>query len=54
MVINTEWGSFDNTLKILPKTKYDEIVDSETANKGFHLFEKELVECLWEKFYVFV
>ncbi|CUM46553.1 uncharacterized protein AC631_05691 [Debaryomyces fabryi] len=42
MVINTEWGSFDNTLKILPKTKYDEIVDSETANKGFHLFEKRI------------
>ncbi|CAI5755860.1 unnamed protein product [Candida verbasci] len=42
MVINTEWGSFDNTLKILPRTKYDEIVDSETANKGYHLFEKRI------------
>lgn len=42
MVINTEWGSFDNTLKVLPATKYDEIVDSETANKGFHLFEKRI------------
>lgn len=42
MVINTEWGSFDNTLKVLPKTKYDEIVDKETANQGYHLFEKRI------------
>ena len=42
MVINTEWGSFDNTLKILPNTLFDEIVDKETANKGYHLFEKRI------------
>lgn len=42
MVINTEWGSFDNTLTTLPKTKYDQIVDDETANKGYHLFEKRI------------
>lgn len=42
MVINTEWGSFDNNLKVLPKTKYDQIVDNETANTGFHLFEKRI------------
>lgn len=42
MVINTEWGSFDNTLEILPVTKYDEIVDKETPNKGYHLFEKRI------------
>lgn len=42
MVINTEWGSFDNTLEILHNTKYDKIVDHETANKGYHLFEKRI------------
>ncbi|KAG2731306.1 hypothetical protein G9P44_005722 [Scheffersomyces stipitis] len=42
MVINTEWGSFDNTLKILPCTKYDKLVDDETANVGYHLFEKRI------------
>ncbi|GMF97603.1 hypothetical protein BVG19_g2210 [[Candida] boidinii] len=42
MVINTEWGSFDNKLKVLPVTKYDVAVDELTANKGFHLFEKRV------------
>lgn len=42
MVINTEWGSFDNLLEILPKTKYDDKVDSETSNRGYHLFEKRI------------
>jgi hexokinase len=42
MVINTEWGSFDNTLKVLPRSKYDDILDAETSNKGYHLFEKRI------------
>ncbi|CAK9437228.1 uncharacterized protein LODBEIA_P16060 [Lodderomyces beijingensis] len=42
MVINTEWGSFDNELHILPNTIFDQIVDSETANKGYHMFEKRI------------
>lgn len=42
MAINTEWGSFDNTLKILPSSKYDEQIDAETSNKGYHLFEKRI------------
>lgn len=42
MVINTEWGSFDNTLQVLPNTKYDKIVDASTANTGYHLFEKRI------------
>jgi len=42
MVINTEWGSFDNKLEILPNTKYDQIIDSQTSNKGYHLFEKRI------------
>lgn len=42
MIINTEWGSFDNTLKVMPKTKYDHIVDEETSNPGYHVFEKRI------------
>lgn len=42
MVINTEWGSFDNSLEVLPRTKFDDIVDKETSNKGYHLFEKRI------------
>lgn len=42
MLINTEWGSFDNELKILPRTKFDDAVDAETPNPGYHLFEKRI------------
>lgn len=42
MVINTEWGSFDNDLKILPNTKYDKQLNENTPNKDFHMFEKRV------------
>lgn len=42
MVINTEWGSFDNELKLLPVTKYDEKVDEVSVNPGYHMFEKRV------------
>ncbi|CCD22192.1 glucokinase NDAI_0A00320 [Naumovozyma dairenensis CBS 421] len=43
MVVNTEWGSFDNELKVLPTTKYDVDIDQKySANPGFHLFEKRV------------
>lgn len=43
MVINTEWGSFDNELKVLPTTKYDIDIDQKfSPNPGFHLFEKRV------------
>lgn len=43
MVINTEWGSFDNELKHLPTSKYDDDIDQKlSANPGFHLFEKRV------------
>lgn len=42
MVINTEWGSFDNSLEVLPKTHWDALVDQETPNKGYHMFEKRI------------
>lgn len=42
MIINTEWGSFDNDLKVLPITPYDNAVDKLTPNPGVHLFEKRI------------
>ncbi|QPG75821.1 hypothetical protein FOA43_003183 [Brettanomyces nanus] len=42
MVINTEWGSFDNQMKILPNTKWDQVVDKNSSNPGVHIFEKRV------------
>lgn len=42
MVINTEWGSFDNDLKVLPKTSYDAILDKNSINPGVQMFEKRI------------
>ncbi|KAK9486575.1 hexokinase-domain-containing protein [Lipomyces starkeyi] len=42
MVINTEWGSFDNDMKVLPRTSWDDAVDLETPNPGYQMFEKRV------------
>ena len=42
MVVNTEWGSFDNNLKVLPNTSYDQEVDANSINPGFQMFEKRV------------
>ncbi|KAG9243726.1 hypothetical protein BJ878DRAFT_576320 [Calycina marina] len=42
MVVNTEWGSFDNGLKVLPNTKYDQILDRDSVNPGVQMFEKRI------------
>lgn len=42
MVINTEWGSFDNNLELLPVTKYDTAIDKISTNPGYHMFEKRV------------
>ncbi|CDR40432.1 CYFA0S05e00474g1_1 [Cyberlindnera fabianii] len=42
MIINTEWGSFDNELKHLPNTIYDKRIDAVSSNPGFHMFEKRV------------
>ncbi|ETI23707.1 hypothetical protein G647_05512 [Cladophialophora carrionii CBS 160.54] len=42
MVINTEWGSFDNPLKVLPNTQYDIDLDKESVNPGIQMFEKRV------------
>ncbi|KAG0352010.1 glucokinase [Podila minutissima] len=40
MVINMEFGAFDNERTILPFTKYDKILDQASLNPGEQLFEK--------------
>lgn len=42
MVVNTEWGSFDNGLKVLPNTKYDQQLDKDSVNPGIQMFEKRI------------
>lgn len=40
MVINTEWGGFDDERKALPVTIYDNQVDRESIRPRNHIFEK--------------
>lgn len=40
MAINCEYGAFDNSHRVLPRTKYDETVDAELPRPGEQSFEK--------------
>lgn len=42
MIINAEWGSFDNHLSVLPSTVYDHDLDAESNNPGLQMFEKRV------------
>lgn len=42
MVINAEWGSFDNHLSVLPNTIYDQELDADSNNPGVQMFEKRV------------
>jgi hexokinase len=42
MVINTEWGSFDDDMLVLPTTTYDDTVDQESSDPGCGMFEKRV------------
>lgn len=42
MIVNTEWGSFDNHMSVLPNTAYDEALDKESVNPGIQMFEKRV------------
>ncbi|KAF5981638.1 glucokinase [Fusarium coicis] len=40
MVMNTEWGSWDDGLKVLPQTRFDRLVDESSSDPGCGLLEK--------------
>ncbi|KAL8724828.1 MAG: hypothetical protein Q9166_007730 [cf. Caloplaca sp. 2 TL-2023] len=42
MIVNTEWGSFDNEMSVLPDTPYDAALDKESNNPGIQMFEKRV------------
>jgi len=42
MVVNTEWGSFDNQLNVLPNTTWDIELDKNTPNPGIQMYEKRV------------
>ncbi|KAL6705532.1 glucokinase [Coniothyrium glycines] len=42
MIVNTEWGSFDNSLRTLPSTPYDIELDEKSVNPGIQMFEKRV------------
>ncbi|KAF2149752.1 hypothetical protein K461DRAFT_314856 [Myriangium duriaei CBS 260.36] len=42
MIVNTEWGSFDNSMTHLPTTPYDDALDRESVNPGIQMFEKRV------------
>lgn len=42
MVINTEWGAFDNAMRVLPDTPFDQSLDKNSVNPGMQMFEKRV------------
>jgi len=40
MMVNTEWGAFDNAREVLPITPFDNKVDRESINPRFQAYEK--------------
>ncbi|QGA12590.1 hypothetical protein EYB26_000234 [Talaromyces marneffei] len=40
VAINTEYGAFDNSRKVLPRTPFDCVIDEESSRPGQQLYEK--------------
>jgi len=40
MIINCEWGAYDEEKAMLPLTQYDNKLDAESSNPGQHIYEK--------------
>ncbi|KAK7419045.1 hexokinase [Neonectria punicea] len=40
MIVNCEWGAFDNEHEVLPRTRYDMQIDKESPRPGQQSFEK--------------
>lgn len=42
MIVNTEWGNFDQAMEYLPRALYDDAVDAASVNPGVEIFEKRI------------
>jgi hexokinase len=42
MIVNSEWGNFDQALRYLTSTTYDRAIDAASVNPGFEIFEKQI------------
>ncbi|RKP34939.1 hexokinase, partial [Dimargaris cristalligena] len=42
MVINMEWGAFDNEGDVIPYNRYDRMLDNNSSNVGRQMFEKRI------------
>ncbi|KAJ5787778.1 Hexokinase N-terminal [Penicillium paradoxum] len=42
MIVNAEWGSFDNHMSVLPTTVFDDELDADSNNPGVQMFEKRV------------
>ncbi|KXJ87212.1 hexokinase [Microdochium bolleyi] len=42
MVMNTEWGGLDDDMKVLPKTPYDDKLDTDSTDTGGQMLEKRV------------
>ncbi|CAK7223953.1 hypothetical protein SEUCBS140593_005409 [Sporothrix eucalyptigena] len=42
MAINTEWGCMDDDMRVLPRTPFDDMVDSKSTDRGCQMLEKRV------------
>ncbi|RAK99912.1 putative glucokinase [Aspergillus ibericus CBS 121593] len=42
MVMNTEWGCFDDQMEVLPRTSFDDELDEASADPGTQMLEKRV------------
>ncbi|PYI01562.1 actin-like ATPase domain-containing protein [Aspergillus sclerotiicarbonarius CBS 121057] len=42
MVMNTEWGCFDDQMEVLPRTSFDDELDRASADSGTQMMEKRV------------
>ncbi|CAK7231794.1 hypothetical protein SBRCBS47491_008050 [Sporothrix bragantina] len=42
MAINTEWGCMDDDMRVLPRTRFDDMVDARSTDCGFQMLEKRV------------
>ncbi|KAK7427340.1 hypothetical protein QQZ08_006109 [Neonectria magnoliae] len=42
IIINTEWGAFDEDMTVLPTTIYDDLLDKDSANRKSQMLEKRI------------